>query len=713
MAEPHRGGSGLAVQNIDSAAWYAHRAGMFIPLFPAGLRYRARALLRPSLAALALPACAAPALAQGDAATAQEIVVTGRGLDPSPLLQAYSVVTIDAERGALSASGRLDDVLASAAGFQQFRRSDSRSSNPTAQGVTQRGLGGNASSRTLVLLDGVPVTDPFFGHVPFSALPVERLGRISVIRGGGSGAFGSGAVAGTIDLTSANPASLSLVEAGLLGNDRGESELSATLAPQLGAGYAVVSGRWDRGQGFWTTPTEQRVPASVRARFDSWSTSLRAVAPLAPDVELQARVLAFDDRRTLRFAGADSFQGGQDASLRLVGRGAWQFDVLGYVQARDYSNVVISSTSYRKTLDQQATPSTGLGGKIELRPPVDGGHALRLGVDWRRASGEMREVAFNAGTGAVTARRKVGGTNDDLGFYAEHDRQVGPLRLTGSARLDRWSVRDGRFVETNPAGLVTTDSRYAKRSGWDLSLRGGAMADLAEGLTLRGSVYNGLRQPTLNELYRPFVVFPVTTRANAALENEELFGFEGGFDFRRGGFELSATAFDNKVKGAIANVTIGTNLRQRRNVDAVHARGVELLAKARLGALEWDGAASFIDAKVEGSGPSLGLDGKRPAQVPKLAASTTLAWRPQAGWLLAATLRHLGAQFEDDLETDVLPAATTLDAVANVPLGRAATLVLRAENLTGARIVTRNQAGSLDLGTPSTVWAGLRISIGR
>lgn len=702
-----------AIGNIDTAAGRAHRAGMFIPPSPTGLRYRSRALLLPPLAALALPAFAAPALAQGDAATAQEIVVTGRGLDPSPLLQAYSVVTIDAERGLQSASGRLDDVLASAAGFQQFRRSDSRSANPTAQGVTQRGLGGNASSRTLVVLDGVPVTDPFFGHVPFSALPVEWLGRISVIRGGGTGAFGSGAVAGTIDLTSANPASLPFGEASMLGNDRGESELSASLAPRLSAGYAVVSGRWDRGQGFWTTPAEQRVPASVRARFDSWSTSLRGVAPLAPDVELQARALVFADHRTLRFAGADSFQGGQDASLRLVGRGAWQFDVLGYVQARDYSNVVISSTSFRKTLDQQATPSTGLGGKIELRPPVDAGHSLRLGVDWRRASGEMREVAFNAGTGAVTARRTAGGTNDDLGFYAEHDRQLGPLRLTGSARLDRWSVRDGHFVETGASGAVSTQSAFPGRSGWDLSLRGGAVADIAPGLALRGSVYNGMRQPTLNELYRPFVVFPVTTTANASLANEDLFGFEAGFDFQRDGFELSATAFDNKVKGAIANVTLSRNLRQRRNVDAVHARGVELVGKVTAGRFDWSGALSVIDAEMQGSGLSAGLDGKRPAQVPKLAASTTLAWRPQAGWLLAATLRHVGAQFEDDLETDVLPAATTLDAVANVPLGGAATLVLRAENLTDARIVTRNQAGSLDLGTPRTFWAGLRISIGR
>jgi vitamin B12 transporter len=669
-------------------------------------------MIKRLLFSAALPLCAQPALAQ-DAAAEPDIVVTGQGLDQSALLAAYSAITIVRDRTAGSASGRLEDVLANLAGVQQFRRSDSRSANPTAQGVTLRGLGGNASSRTLVVLDGVPVTDPFFGHVPFSALPWERLSRLTVIRGGGTGAFGAGAVAGTIDMVSANPAGLPLAEAGFALNDRGESELSGGIAPRLGAGYAVISGRWDRGQGFWTTPVSQRVPASARARFDGWSTSLRAVVPVAADLELQAKVLVYDDHRTLRFTGADSTQSGQDAALRLVGRGDWQFDLLGYVQARDFSNVVISATTFRKTLDQRATPSTGLGGKLELRPPVDADHSLRLGIDWRQARGEMLETAFNGGTGAVTAHRRAGGTNADLGFYLEHDRQLGPLRLTGSARLDRWSVTGGRFEQRDAAGLVTTDTRFANRSGWDLSLRGGVLIDAAEGLTLRGSVYNGLRQPTLNELYRPFVVFPITTRANAALENEALFGFEAGFDLKLGGFELAATAFDNRIGGAIANVTIGPNLRERRNVGAVHSRGIELTGKATLGRVSWDGSLSLLEAQVEGSGASLALDGKRPAQVPVFALSTTLAWRPAEGWLLAGTLRHSSSQFEDDLETDRLPAQTTIDAIASVALSRRFSLILRGENLTGETIITRNVAGSIDLGAPRTVWVGLRISIGR
>src|SRR3546814_5473743 len=56
---------------------------------------------------------------------------------------------------------RIENRLRDEAGIVQFRRSDGRSAHPTSQGVTLRGLGGNASSRALVTLDGVPQADPF------------------------------------------------------------------------------------------------------------------------------------------------------------------------------------------------------------------------------------------------------------------------------------------------------------------------------------------------------------------------------------------------------------------------------------------------------------------------------------------------------------------------------------------------------------------------
>jgi outer membrane receptor protein involved in Fe transport len=159
---------------------------------------------------LGLALAAMPAVAQ----TGPDIVVTGRGLDDRPGDRTADVVTIDAARISANASDRLESVLADVAGLQQFRRSDSRSANPTSQGISLRGIGGNASSRALLVLDGVPQADPFGGWVPFPAYATDRLGRIRVTRGGGSGYFGPGALAGTVELESADPRD----QPGLLGS---------------------------------------------------------------------------------------------------------------------------------------------------------------------------------------------------------------------------------------------------------------------------------------------------------------------------------------------------------------------------------------------------------------------------------------------------------------------------------------------------------------
>ncbi|MGC1269589.1 MAG: TonB-dependent receptor [Croceibacterium sp.] len=661
------------------------------------------------LLATSLLTAATAARAQDEQAV---IVVTGKGLEATPATPAYSTVELDRDQITRSGSGRIEDVLSNVAGFQQFRRSDSRSSNPSAQGATLRALGGNATSRAQMLLDGVPLADPFFGYIPFSAISPDRLGSIRVTRGGGSGPFGAGALAGTIELESAGPAQLGTFSGSALISDRREAELSATLAPRIGDGFAEVSGRWDRGQGFYTTPESQRVPATVRARYNSWSASGRVVQPVAQDVELQVRAMAFDDARVLRFAGADNTSTGQDLSARIVSRGPWQVDALAYAQWRNFTSVVISSTSFRRTLDQKDTPSTGLGGKLEVRPPVGGGHTLRFGADYRRSEGNLAEDTYNAGLASnpLTAHRFAGGVNSDLGLYAEDDWELGALTLTGGVRADRWTIRDGYYRSVSAAGVVTQDSTYADRDGWEVSYRGGAVFKASDAVQLRAAAYSGLRLPTLNELYRPFAVFPVTTQANAALENERLEGFEGGVDLTPAqGVRLALTAFDNRVKNAVANVTIGTNLRQRQNVDSIHAQGVEASAGLDFGQVSLDGTLAYTEAEVRSSGSAAALNGLRPAQTPKWASSVTASWAPAAGTMFAATLRHVSAQFEADLPTDVLPAATTVDLFAKLPLVDRISLVARVENLFDTEVQTRNVGNtSIDLGAPLTVWAGFR-----
>ena len=656
---------------------------------------------------VALVPLAVPSFAAAQAHRPEErIVVTGAGLPLPPGTPAYGSVVIPRDRLVDGASGRIESVLGDVAGFQQFRRSDSRSANPSAQGATLRALGGNASSRTLVLLDGVPLADPFFGYIPFSALVPDRLSVVRVTRGGGVGAFGAGAVAGTIELASATRDQLPDVAASAFYGGRDATEFTASATPDLGAGYVSLSGRWDRGDGFQTTPRDQRVAATVPAAYEGWSANLRAVAPLSTTSELQFRATLFRDDRTLRFRGADNSSEGQDASIRYVSHGRWQVDALAYIQARNFSNIVISATSFRKSLDQRNTPSTGIGGKVELRPPVGADHVLRIGADTRFATGDMYEDAFIP----VIVRRHAGGKQLTSGFFAEDDWTIGRLVLTAGARADRWSISNGFFRATG-----TTPLNFSDRNDWEFSGRAGALYHVGDALALRAAGYTGFRLPTLNELYRPFVVGAVRTEANAALMPEKLKGLEAGFDFSPAkDITLSATAFYNRLDDAIANVTLNPanpNARQRRNVDAIVAKGVELTASGRVADFLLSASYAYSHSTVHA--PGMRFDGLTPAQSPRHAASATVAWRPSQGPSLSTTVRYVAKQYEDDFQTYILPDALTVDAVASLPIGHGVSIVARGENLFDETVVTRlGTDGSIDLGTPRTFWIGVRFSGG-
>lgn len=655
-----------------------------------------------------------------------DIVVTGRGLAPAAGEEVFDTVVIDRDRLTGSASGRLEEVLRDVPGFQLFRRSDSRSANPTSQGATLRALGGNASSRVLLVLDGVPQTDPFGGWVSWPAYHPERLGEARVTRGGGSGVQGPGALAGTIELASATPAELLGPQGRLAYGSRDGFDTFAGLGLPLGGGFVAVSAAWQRGDGFIPIVGEQRGPVDRPSPYEQMSVAVRAVAPLPGGAELQASGLAFSDERERGTAFSDIRTRGADASLRLVG--PW-WSLLGYVQARDFYNSFASVNAGRtaavRASEQFSVPATGLGARVEARPKIGSRIELRIGGDWRLTEGETRELfAFVAGSG--TRGRVAGGRSRTMGGFAEGALTAQAVTLTLGGRIDRWSISNGRLNERVLAtGATLTDTSFRDRSGWEPTGRAGIAWRAAEGLTLRSAAYLGWRLPTLNELYRPFRVGTDATAADADLEPERLRGIEAGVDWRPAPrARIGFTAFANRLEGAIANVTLGRgpgafpgvgfvaaggDYRRRANLDSIEAQGIEIEGLYALGAWTVAGGWSWVDAEVEASGPALALGGLRPAQTPRHSLSSTLAWK-KAGATASLTARYSGAQYEDDLNRQLLPGAFTLDAAGRLPLGRRLAIEARAENFTNARILAGISGdGIRERATPRTLWIGLRF----
>jgi outer membrane cobalamin receptor len=98
---------------------------------------------------------------------APEVVTATRTPQP-PQHTAATVHVFDGPALQAIPATTLDGQLRSLPSFSLFRRSDSLTANPTAQGVSLRGLGPSGASRSLVLLDGVPLNDPFGGWVLWS-----------------------------------------------------------------------------------------------------------------------------------------------------------------------------------------------------------------------------------------------------------------------------------------------------------------------------------------------------------------------------------------------------------------------------------------------------------------------------------------------------------------------------------------------------------------
>jgi outer membrane receptor protein involved in Fe transport len=367
-----------------------------------------------------------------------------------------------------------------------------------------------------------------------------------------------------------------------------------------------------------------------------------------------------------------------------------------------------------------------MGGRIEVAPPIGGGVTLRLGGDVRHVSGRTQE-RYTYVAGAPTRRRVAGGESITIGSFVDASYEAAALTLSVGGRVDRWTIAEGSLLERPlVGGAALTDLAFADRHGTEATGRVGA-AFAAGPVTLRVATYRGWRLPTLNELYRPFRVGADATAANAALDPERLIGAEMGFDWRlASALTLRATGYWNRLDGAIANVTLASGpgtfpgvgfvsaagvYRQRQNLDAVEARGIELDGRFESGPISIGASYAFVDTRVRASGVAAALDKLRPAQTAAHQASATLAWhRGDLGASLTA--RYASPQYEDDQNSRELADALTFDAVAALPLTRNLSVEGRAENLADARVEAGiSGPGVIERATPRTLWLGLRYRL--
>jgi vitamin B12 transporter len=493
-------------------------------------------------------------------------------------------------------------------------------------------------------------------------------------------------VAGTIEIDSRAPVDGFPVDAALFGGSRSSLDARLLGGTRWDGGFASVSGSFARGDGFVPIVSADRGLADRRAPYRQGAARARLVQSIGGSSEAQLSLSTFADRRERGTDFTDNRQRGSDASLRLVGKGATRWSALGYVQKRTFDSqfaaVAAGRDSASLTLDQHV-PSTGWGARVEVAPKL-GAVDLRAGAEWRRVSGHTDED-FRFVAGAPTRVREAGGRNDTAGLFAGASWSEGGWSVSGEARADHWTMADGRLIEADLAGTLADrpSLREALRLG-----RIGARRGRADARRGGDAARGGLSRVAAADAERTVPPVPRRRRCDRGQRRARPGAAargRGGVDWTPvSGAKVSGTLFANRLRNAVANVSLGSGpgvfpvvgfvaaggvFRERQNVDAIRARGLEIDGSWASG--PWRAALSYAltDARLDASGAAVALDGKRPAQVAR--HSGRRRWAGSAsGSALDATARFTGRQYEDDNNSRALPAALTFDGSARYAVSR-------------------------------------------
>jgi outer membrane cobalamin receptor len=164
-------------------------------------------IARLSLAALSSVLFALPISAQ-TAPEVETVVVTATRTATSLTEVPQSVSIVSAEQIGNTPAQGLDDILRNVPGMV-LTDIGPDVGHPTAYNEGMRGLP-TTETRMLVMVDGVPVNDPFFGYIQWNRIPLDDIDHIEIVRGGGSPLWGNDAMGGVVNVITKAPSTNAL-----------------------------------------------------------------------------------------------------------------------------------------------------------------------------------------------------------------------------------------------------------------------------------------------------------------------------------------------------------------------------------------------------------------------------------------------------------------------------------------------------------------------
>jgi outer membrane receptor protein involved in Fe transport len=677
------------------------------------------------------------------AVTPETVVVTATrsAITLANVPESVSVVTSDQIQ--ITPAQGLDDILRDLPGLT-LTDIGPDVGHPTAYNEAMRGLP-TTETRMLVMVDGVPVNDPFFGYIQWNRIPLDNIDHVEIVRGGGSPLWGNTAMGGVINVITHAPVSdelLADVGGGSYGTYRtalyGAYAAAPWLQLSLNAAFSGTSG-YQTTPASWTSfgTLNLRSPVYTDTSFDARNIGIRADFKPDPDTTAFLTVNYNQDRQILSTPiGLDrqqlwAYAGGIRQSFTSAASLVVTFFHNDNNFITNNPHLLTFTTEYDSNV--HTTTASDNGASLVFTQALDGPlRTVSLGGDMHQISG--KDVAdYYVPSGQLAAPVITGGGTQlfAAGFAQVQINPIDALEILASLRYQFYRSSNG--VDTFPPGFgeIPNTERYR------FTPRVDARYTFDDAFALRGGYYQSFRAPTLDQLYRTYADTTAGIyEGNPFLLPETLEGEEIGLDFNRPGLRSQFTLYTSEISNLITQrnlapaefpdilgVTCGfdsvtfTYLTCTRNINsaAAVARGFET-------EIDWDVGAGFsteltytyADSHYTANPVDPTAVGERLEGVPLHNAGANLTYSAPSGWQATTILRYISKSYGDAHPEDGLiqQAHFVVDVSGSYPLTRNVQGYVQVQNLFNRHYIANNGGGPPILGTPFEVMVGLRARFG-
>ena len=623
--------------------------------------------------------------------------------------------------------------------------------DPTGQSINVRGLG---YGRTLVLIDGLPANDAFYGTVQWNLVPMSSIESVEFVRGGVSSLYGNYGMGGVININTKTPKNSSQdVSASIgsfgTGNVAASKDLIVSDAMQM-----RLSADYFSSEGFQNYATiSPASPSNTKGMTTdvTKNSNIRLQNYFKPTQDTNAFLrMGYSTMADLsnNFAIAPNLIQTAD----VAGGSTTNLDVDKKVQVNAYYQ---ATNFYKQTANNAGTyinanytdPYSTLGASAQYT------HDLKAaGIDQYIVGVDARNISASNTTNNLLSSGAVNSVNYAQGqqnFYGllgqiKSNASAIPLETTLGARVDVWNSQTPTLYNAGSNGANPLYQSIPNKSKTQLSPSLGLVYKATDDLNLRSAAYQAFHAPSMNNTLRSYGNSTTGyTIANPNLTPETMTGYEVGTDYRwKSGF-AQLTAFNNYIQNAITSYKITsansafaynlcsasgipvypqsggcstsggfTNVSYYTNQQNLLSRGIEFQYHQDVNA-NWavDGGYSYTRTVLTWSATTDPTN-TQVGGVPMNMANAAITYYPMPQASLTTTVRYVGNSWMATGSLPV-PAYAVVGLKANYQVTPQASVFASVVNLFNRQYVTFNIASAAtayQAGMPQAITVGARVT---